>query len=228
MSLEPTSKDSIKAPLLLKVLSSAAAVSWAALAAVFLLQGDVPKIIGWLGKLCAPLFLYGNIAVAVVYIAFRAVDSVRRKSWPDYSAWTWLPTLAVFVMLVALGIKSLPLFKKDFDETKDLQALQAGQSAATVQRRYFVEHKKYANDLRSLLEMEPQITPAEDITFKFYRGDESGYYFSTHAKGSKVVYPFSNKGMHPFGDVKVKFSADPSKSGLPRRNKADQEHVDHE
>ncbi len=215
--------DRVKAPRLLKAMTFLALAGWMALGAVFAGQGGVPKSLEWLYGLCAPFFFIANFAIALSYVIFRTIDSIHSKSWSDYRAWTWLPTISLVIALAFGSLKSVAFFKGDFDDSKDLQALKAGQSAKTVQQRYFLANKKYANDLAGLLEIDPEIAASPEITFKFYKGNESEFRFATHAKGSKVIYPFSNKGLHPFGEVKVKYVGDPLQGGLPRRKDFEKE-----
>ena len=205
----------------LKAMTIIAAFGWVCLIAVFVWQNGVPKYLEWLYGLFTPMFFISQICIAAAYTLFRAIDLIHNKSWSDYSAWTWLPTISFAIALILLGLKSAVYFKSREANSKDLQALQSGQLAETAQRRYFSENHGYAKDLDDLLRIDPEIESFSDITFHFTRGDQSGYRFSTRAKGSMVVYPFSDKGFHPFGELKVEYAGDPEKGGLPRRKITD-------
>jgi len=98
----------------------------------------------------------------------------------------------------AISLTFLPIGDADWRaEANDAAAMNAGNNARIVQRLYFQNRGRYAENLEELCVFDQFLAEDPDITFVFGTVEQSGYTFTTvHAKG-QIQFVFSPEGEMP-------------------------------
>ena len=143
-------------------------------------------------------FLLGMIGLILGIIAYYSIkDSAGAKKGKGL-AFSGIACSGVAVGLAFLltGIFAIKDHTRMCRKHYDLSAKSAGSFAAKAQEKYYEGENKagrptYANDLSSLLTIDPHLNDDREITFVFAGASAEGFTFTTsHAKGTGEIFRY--------------------------------------